>query len=168
LTNFRERRLGEVHIRGDQGALGCVGKGGGPIAPGFGAHHLGFFARLPRCPLPKGADILSIAAREGSAHLPGGHSSLTRRTGSYVRRPFMRGNSVERFKANFHEKAHFVKVDVATLRSWSSATALRPSRYASIRTLDEPTLFGGSVHREIQLSGLLRRRCNLRIGLCPS
>ena len=49
------------------------------------------------------------------------------------------GTSKNYFNANFHEKAHFVKADVAA-PLWSSATALCPSRYASIRTLSEPTL----------------------------
>ena len=40
--------------------------------------------------------------------------------------------------ANFHEKAHFVKADVAA-PSGSSATAC-VLRYASIRTFGEPTL----------------------------
>jgi hypothetical protein len=69
--------------------------------------------------------------------------------------------------ANFHEKALFVKADVAAL-SGSSATTPCPSRYASIRTLSEPALLGGSVHYGILLFGLLRRRCNLRSGLSSS
>jgi hypothetical protein len=52
--------------------------------------------------------------------------------------------------ANFHEKAHFVKADVAA-PSGSSATTPCPSRYASIRTLSEPALLGGSVHYGIRL-----------------
>src|SRR5215210_6185308 len=51
---------------------------------------------------------------------------------------------------------------------WSSTTALCPSRYASIRTLLVSLLFGDSVHCEIHLFGLLRRRCNLPIGLASS
>src|SRR5215210_3307670 len=51
---------------------------------------------------------------------------------------------------------------------WSSTTALCPSRYASIRTLLVSLLFGDSVHCEIHLFGLLRRRCNLRSGLASS
>jgi hypothetical protein len=39
--------------------------------------------------------------------------------------------------ANFHEKALFVKADVAA-PSRSSATTPCPSRYASIRTVGEP------------------------------
>ena len=42
-------------------------------------------------------------------------------------------------RANFYEKALFVKADVAAAL-WLNATALCPSRYASIRTLGEPTL----------------------------
>ena len=57
-------------------------------------------------------------------------------------------------QANFHEKALFVKADVAA-PSRSSATTPCPSRYASIRTLSEPTLFGDSVHYEILLFGLI-------------
>ena len=45
----------------------------------------------------------------------------------------------DRGYADFYEKALFVKADVAA-PSWSSATALYPSRYASIRTLGELTL----------------------------
>src|SRR5215210_1984431 len=51
---------------------------------------------------------------------------------------------------------------------WSSTTALCPSRYASIRILLVSLLFGDSVHCEIHLFGLLRRRCNLPIGLASS
>jgi hypothetical protein len=36
-----------------------------------------------------------------------------------------------------------------------------PSRYASIRTVSEPILFGDSVHYEIHLDSDYRRRCNL-------
>jgi hypothetical protein len=61
--------------RGDRCALGCVGREAG-LSSG-NAHHLGSFARLPRCPLPKGEDVLSILARGGSAHLPDGHFSAT-------------------------------------------------------------------------------------------
>ena len=68
--------------------------------------------------------------------------------------------------ANFHEKAHFVKADLAALDR-GRAQQLSPSRYASIRTLGEPALFSGSVHYGIRLLGLLRRRCNLLIGLSP-
>src|SRR5215212_10033830 len=55
--------------------------------------------------------------------------------------------------ANFHEKALFVKADVAAPRG--RAQRLCVLRYASIRTLDEPMLFGDSVHCEIHLFGLL-------------
>jgi hypothetical protein len=48
--------------------------------------------------------------------------------------------------ANFYEKALFVKSRRGG-RPVANATALCPSRYASIRTLRELTLFGGSVHR---------------------
>ncbi len=64
---------------------------------------------------------------------------------------------------NFHEKAHFVKADVAALDR-GRAQQLSPSRYASIRTLDEPALLGDSVHYEIRLLGLIGC-CNLRSGL---
>jgi hypothetical protein len=50
--------------------------------------------------------------------------------------------------ANFYEKALFVKSRRGGL-SVANAT-LCPSRYASIRTLGELTLFGGSVHYEIR------------------
>ena len=53
--------------------------------------------------------------------------------------------------ANFHEKAHFVKADVAAVVAAKPNGFLCPSRYASIRTFSEPTLFGGSVHYEIRL-----------------
>src|SRR5215218_3841134 len=58
------------------------------------------------------------------------------------------------FKANFHEKAHFVKADVAApLRG--RAQRLRVLRHASIRTVRESTFLGDSVHYEIHLFGLL-------------
>jgi hypothetical protein len=72
-------------------------------------------------------------------------------------------SSENSLNANFHEKAHFVKADVAA--PVSSVTTPCPSRYASIRTVSESTLLGDSVHYEIHLFGLPRRRCNLRIGL---
>src|SRR5829696_2213714 len=50
-------------------------------------------------------------------------------------------------------------------RSWSSATAVPFALCFHPHSLGEPTLFGGSVHYEILLLGLLRRRCNLRSGL---
>jgi hypothetical protein len=56
-------------------------------------------------------------------------------------------------QVNFHEKAIFVKADVAV------ATTVRFGYpcHASIRTLGELTLFGGSVHHEIRLfSGTLQ------------
>jgi hypothetical protein len=51
---------------------------------------------------------------------------------------------------NFYEKAHPVK---STWRPYVVAERNRwgPSRYASIRTLGEPALLGGSVHYEIRL-----------------
>jgi hypothetical protein len=52
-------------------------------------------------------------------------------------------------KANFYEKALFVKVDVATAL-WLRQL-LCPSRYASICTLGELTLFGSPVHYGIRL-----------------
>jgi hypothetical protein len=48
-------------------------------------------------------------------------------------------------QANFYEKALFVKPTWRP-RCVVDATALYPSRYASIRTLGELTLVGGSVH----------------------
>ena len=42
--------------------------------------------------------------------------------------------------ANFHEKALFVKADVAALEIVAERSNLSPSRYASIRTLRGPTL----------------------------
>ncbi len=47
--------------------------------------------------------------------------------------------------SDFYEKALFVKVDVAAAL-WLTQL-LCPSRYASMRTLSELTLLGGSVHR---------------------
>jgi len=66
---------------------------------------------------------------------------------------------------NFYEKALFVKAAVAA--TVSECNGLCPSRYASIRTFDEPTLLGGSVHtmRSVLIRALLRR-CNLPSGLC--
>ena len=46
---------------------------------------------------------------------------------------------------NFHEKAVVVKADVAA--AVIECDRFCPSRYASIRTFGEPSLFGGSVHR---------------------
>jgi hypothetical protein len=43
--------------------------------------------------------------------------------------------------ANFYEKALFVKVDLATDRLWLTQLLLCPSRYASIRTFGELTLW---------------------------
>jgi hypothetical protein len=57
-------------------------------------------------------------------------------------------------KANFHEKAHFVKGRRGGLVAVET-NGFCPSRYASIRTVSEPTLFGGSVHHEIRLFGLI-------------
>jgi hypothetical protein len=70
--------------------------------------------------------------------------------------------------ANFHEKAQFVKGRRGGLVAVETNGFLCPSRYASIRTFNEPTLFGGSVHYEIRLFGLPRRRCILLIGLSSS
>jgi hypothetical protein len=55
---------------------------------------------------------------------------------------------------NFHEKAHFVKGRRGGLGVAERNGFLCPSRYASIRTLGEPALFGGSVHYGIRLFGL--------------
>ena len=57
-------------------------------------------------------------------------------------------------KANFHEKAHFVKADVAALID-GRARRLCVLRYASIRTLWVSPLLGDSVHCEIHLFGLI-------------
>src|SRR5215211_1421432 len=54
-----------------------------------------------------------------------------------LRTPSMR-SSQNSFKANFYEKALFVKAAVAA--TVSECNGLRPSRYASIRTFGEPTL----------------------------
>ena len=66
---------------------------------------------------------------------------------------------------NFHEKAHFVKADVAAPR-------VEPNGFVSFAMLPSALLvsllFGDSVHYEIHLFGLLRRRCNLPIGLASS
>ena len=68
----------------------------------------------------------------------------------------------ETFLMNFYEKALFVKTDVAAALV-VNATALCPSRYASIRTFGEPTLWWlGALMRSV-FSG--QRRCNLPIGL---
>jgi hypothetical protein len=64
---------------------------------------------------------------------------------------------------NFYEKALFVK-PTWRLCILAERIGFCPSRYASIRTLRELTLFGGSVHYEIRLLRLIRR-CNLRSGL---
>jgi hypothetical protein len=53
---------------------------------------------------------------------------------------------------DFHEKAHFVKADVAA-PAWSNPTAVPFARYASIRTFGELTLCGSPVHYEIRLFG---------------
>ncbi|HSK83528.1 MAG TPA: hypothetical protein VK902_09035 [Rubrobacter sp.] len=58
---------------------------------------------------------------------------------------------LDRGFANFYEKALFVKPADVAASSRSSLTAFCPSRYASIRTVSESTLFGGSVHYEIRL-----------------
>jgi hypothetical protein len=60
---------------------------------------------------------------------------------------------------NFHEKALFVKGDVAAPdRGRAQRLALYPSRYASIHSRGAHTLVGGSVHYVIHLFGLPRRR----------
>src|SRR5215204_6995264 len=50
-------------------------------------------------------------------------------------------------------------------RSWPSAPASCPSRYASIRTFGEPALCGGSVHRMRSVFSGYLRRCYLPSGL---
>jgi hypothetical protein len=65
---------------------------------------------------------------------------------------------------NFHEKAHFVKADVAALIG-GRAQRLHVLRAMLPSALLVSLLFGGSVHCEILLFGLPRRRCNLRISL---
>jgi hypothetical protein len=69
---------------------------------------------------------------------------------------------------NFHEKAHFVKADVAAPEIVARRSAPSPSRYASIRTLFVGQLSGDPVHHKIRLLGLSTWRCNLRIGLSSS
>ena len=62
------------------------------------------------------------------------------RRGSNSNYPSTSGRTAETIlQANFYEKALFVKVDVATT-VWLTQL-LCPSRYASIRTLEELTLF---------------------------
>ena len=67
-------------------------------------------------------------------------------------------------QVNFHEKALFVKADVA------APLAVEPDDsvfFAMLPfALSMSPLFGDSVHCEILLFGLPRRRCDLRIGLC--
>ena len=69
-------------------------------------------------------------------------------------------------EANFHEKALFVKADVAAAfvveRYDSVSFAMLPSALLMSPLSSDP------VHYEILLFGLLRRRCNLRIGLSSS
>src|SRR5215217_5585264 len=69
-------------------------------------------------------------------------------------------------RANFHEKAHFVKADVAdpfvVERYDSVSFAMLPSALLMSQLSSDP------VHYEILLFGLLRRRCNLRNGLSSS
>jgi|SRR5688500_7277704 hypothetical protein len=68
--------------------------------------------------------------------------------------------------ANFHEKALFVKP------TWrppcGRAQQLCVLRAMLPSALLVSLLFGDSVHCEIHLFGLLRRRCNLPIGLASS
>jgi hypothetical protein len=68
-------------------------------------------------------------------------------------------------EANFHEKALFVKPTwrlLAVERNDSVSFAMLPS------ALLMSPLLSDSVHCEILLFGLLRRRCNLRSGLASS
>jgi hypothetical protein len=66
---------------------------------------------------------------------------------------------------SFHEKAHSVKADVAARRGRVQRLCPSPCFHPHFR---EPLIFGGSVHYEIRLFGLLlTRRCNLPIGLSP-
>ena len=52
---------------------------------------------------------------------------------------------------NFYEKALFVKSDVAAALCSMNANCLCPSRYASIRTLGEPSVLWLSAYDEIRL-----------------
>jgi hypothetical protein len=74
--------------------------------------------------------------------------------------------AADRGHANFHEKALFVKADVAAAfvveRYDSVSFAMLPSALLMSQLSSDP------VHYEILLFGLLRRRCNLRIGLSSS
>ena len=68
--------------------------------------------------------------------------------------------------ANFHEKALFVKADLAA-SVWPSLTG--PALRAMLPcALSESQLSSDSVHYGIRLFGLPRRRCNLRNGLSYS
>ena len=62
---------------------------------------------------------------------------------------------LDRGHANFHEKAQFVKGRRGGLVAVETNGFECPSRYASIRTLGETTLFGDSVHYGIRLFGLI-------------
>jgi hypothetical protein len=68
--------------------------------------------------------------------------------------------------ANFHEKALFVKADLAA-SVWPSLTG--PALRAMLPSaLSVSQLSSDSVHYGIRLFGLPRRRCNLRNGLSYS
>ena len=104
-----------------------------------------------------------------SAHLDGGERqglyfgawlSFPGNEGSNDREP----RSSSPVHANFYEKALFVKPTWRPL--CGDATTLCPSRYASIRTLEELSC-GSSVHRMRSVSSG-QRRCNLRSGLPSS
>jgi hypothetical protein len=67
---------------------------------------------------------------------------------------------------NFHEKALFVKADLAA-SVWPSLTG--PALRAMLPSaLSVSQLSSDSVHYGIRLFGLPRRRCNLRNGLSYS
>src|SRR5215204_6891113 len=69
-------------------------------------------------------------------------------------------------QANFHEKALFVKDDLAA-SVWPSLTG--PALRAMLPSaLSVSQLSSDSVHYGIRLFGLPRRRCNLRNGLSYS
>src|SRR5215203_3467423 len=77
------------------------------------------------------------------------------------------GNRYEtEWRANFHEKAHSVKADVAA--PWWSSPTILVLRAMLPSALSVSPLLGGSVHYGIRLFGLPRRRCDLRIGLSSS
>src|SRR5829696_8690912 len=68
--------------------------------------------------------------------------------------------------ANFHEKAHFVKADVADPFVVERYDSVSFAMLASALLMSQ--LSSDPVHYEILLFGLLRRRCNLRNGLSSS